>query len=207
MAARKRSKDAGGELFAAEDGEFAALLAVPGQARASGPGTTIGREWAEGDRRLVTLTYRGYAGGSESFPARLHGVHLDADGGRPLGLLLAKVNSDAPWKEKLAKSEIDLPRIHLFARIEAFASDLWSTGDADALATRVLAEYGRFLAESQDRNATDGRIGELWAAYAEWVGGGKPRRDAARELARRWIGEGGTGTARERAVGRVAGLG
>jgi hypothetical protein len=206
VAARKR-KDEGGGLFAAEAVEFGSLLAVPGRERPSGPGTTIYREWNEGDRRLVTLTYRWYAGGTESFPARLHGVHLDADGGRPSGLLLAKINADAPWKEKLAKSEVDLPRIYLFSRIEAFASDLWSAGDADGLATRVLAEYGRFLAESQDRNATDERIGELWTAYAEWVGGGKRRRDAAIEMARRWIEEGGTGTTRERAVGRVMGLG
>jgi hypothetical protein len=206
MATRKRKGGAGG-LFDAVEGEFAALLAVPGRERPSGPGTTIEREWAEGDRRLVTLTYRWYAGGTESFPARLHGVHLDADGGRPVGVLLAKIDADAPWKEKLARSEIDLPRIYLFARIGAFASDLWSTGDADGLATRVLAGYGRFLAESQDRNATDERIGGLWAAYAGWVGGGKRRQDAARELARRWIEEGGTGKARERAVGRLMGLG
>ncbi len=206
MAPRKR-KEEGGGLFATADGEFAALLAVPGRERASGPGTTTYREWDEGERRLVSLTYRWYAGGTESFPARLCGVHLDADGGRPLGVLLAKINADAPWKEKLAKSEVDLPRIYLFSRIEAFASDLWSTGDADGLATRVLAEYGRFLALSEDRNATDERIGELWAAYAEWVGGGKPRRDAAREMARLWIEEGGTGKARQRAVGRMMGLG
>ena len=206
MAARTR-KDEGGGLFAAAAGELAALLGVPGREHASGPGTTIYREWNEGDRRLVTLTYRWYAGGTESFPARLHGVHLDAVGDRPSGLLLAKVNADAPWKGKLAKSEVDLPRIYLFSRIEAFASDLWSTGDADGLATRVLAEYGRFLALSEDRNATDDRIRGLWTAYADWVGGGKGRRDAARELARRWIEEGGTGKARQRAVGRVMGLG
>jgi len=206
---RRTPKDDGAHLFAAPAAgdAWAGLLAVPGHERLSGPGTTAYREWSEGDRRLVTLTYRWYAGGEESFPARLFGVHLEAGSGRPLGLLLAKINSDAPWKEKLAKSEVDLPRIYLFARIDAFASDVWSTGDPGELATRVLAEYGRALATSEGKDATGERIGELWTAYAEWIGGGQRRRDAARELARRRIEEDGTGKARERAARRIEALG
>ena len=110
MAARKRTGEAGG-LFDAVEDEFAALLAVAGEETPSGPGTTRFREWPEAERRLVTLTYRWYAGGEESFPARLQGLHLDAETGRPLGLILAKINSDAPWREKLPKSEVDLPRM------------------------------------------------------------------------------------------------
>jgi len=205
MATRKRKGEAGG-LFDAVEGEFSALLAVPGEDTPSGPGTTTFREWPESERRLVTLTYRWYAGGAESFPARLHGLHLDAGTGRPLGLILAKVNSDAPWKERLPKSEVDLPRIYLFDRIEALDCDLHRIGDAGELATRVLAEYARFLATSEGKDATAEKLAARWTEYTEWIGGGATRREAARALARAWIEAGERGDARERAVGRVEGL-
>lgn len=205
MAARKRKGDGGGLFDAVEDG-VAALLAVPGEDTPSGPGTTKFRAWAESERRLVTLTYRWYAGGEESFPARLHGLHLDAETGRPLGLILAKINSDAPWRERLPKSEVDLPRIYVFPRIQALDCDLHPIGDARELATRVLAEYARFLATSEGKDATEEKIAERWKEYAEWVGGGATRREAAKAMAREWIEAGERGEARERAVGRAEGL-
>ena len=205
MAARKPKGEAGG-LFEAVEGEFAGVLAIPGKDSPSGPGTTTFREWPEAERRLVTLTCRWYAGGEESFPARLQGLHLDAETGRPLGLILAKINSDAPWREKLPKSEVDLPRIYLFARIEALECDLHRIGDAKELATRVLAEYARFLATSEGKDATEENIAGRWKEYAEWVGGGATRREAAKAMAREWIEAGERGAARERAVGRVEGL-
>jgi len=205
MAARKRKGEAVG-LFDAVEGGFAALVSILGKETPSGPGTTTFREWPEAERRLVTLTYRWYAGGEESFPARLHGLHLDAETGRPLGLILAKVNSDAPWKEKLPKSEVDLPRIYLFPRIEALDCDLHRIGDAKELATRVLAEYARFLATSEGKEATEEGIAARWKEYAEWIGGGATRREAAKAMARGWIEAGERGDARKRAIGRVEGL-
>lgn len=205
MTGRKRTGEAGG-LFDGVEGEFAALLAIPGKDSPSGPGTTTFREWPEAERRLVTLTYRWYAGGEESFPARLQGLHLDAESGRPLGLILAKINSDAPWREKLPKSEVDLPRIYLFARIVALECDLYRIGDAKALATRVLAEYARFLATSEGKDATEEKLAARWKGYAEWIGGGATRRAASKAMAREWIEEGERGEARVRGVGRVAGL-
>ena len=202
MAARKPKGEAGG-LFEAVDGEFAALLAIPGEESPSGPGTTTFRAWPESERRLVTLTYRWYAGGQESFPARLHGLHLDAETGRPLGLILAKINSDAPWREKLPKSELDLPRIYLFSRIEALECELHRIGDAKELATRLLAEYARFLATSEGKDATEEKVAARWTEYADWIGGGATRREAAKAMAREWIEVGERGEARERAVGRV----
>ena len=202
MAARKPKGEAGG-LFEAVDGEFAALLAIPGEESPSGPGTTTFRAWPESERRLVTLTYRWYAGGQESCPARLHGLHLDAETGRPLGLILAKINSDAPWREKLPKSELDLPRIYLFSRIEALECELHRIGDAKELATRLLAEYARFLATSEGKDATEEKIAARWKEYADWIGGSATRRAAAKAMAREWIEVGERGEARERAVGRV----